>query len=131
MWDLIPFLLGYPSISFPTPCISNTTVDPFGTAAQAGTCTLNFYGASAPSPVTGSSVAGGTSYVALASSIAPGFQGYVIAVCNFQLGHGFAFVSDMGAQKVAMGYLGLVLPDPPRQGSGVSLTAGSGELLGQ
>jgi len=103
--------------------ISNTTADPFGTAAQAGTCTLNFYGASAPSPVTSASVAAGTSYVALASSLAPGFQGYIIAFCQFQLGHGFAFISDMGAQKLAMGYLGLVLPDPPRKGT-VALTEG-------
>jgi hypothetical protein len=109
--------------------ISNTTVDPFGTAAQSGTCTLNFYGAAAPAPITTSSVAGGTTWVGLASSSSPGFQGYIIAVCNFQLGHGFAFVSDMGAQKLGMGYLGLVLPDPPRQGTGVSLTGGSAESL--
>ncbi|HZT29964.1 MAG TPA: hypothetical protein VFA33_08785 [Bryobacteraceae bacterium] len=111
--------------------ISNTTTDPFGTAAQAGACTLNFYGANAPAPITSSSVASGTTATWLASSAAPNFQGYVIAVCNFQLGHGFAFVSDVGARNLAMGYLGLVLPDPPRQGSGVSLTAGSGETLAQ
>jgi hypothetical protein len=36
----------------------------------------------------------------------------MIAVCNFQYAHGFAFISDLGAQKLAMGYLALVIPDP-------------------
>ena len=35
----------------------------------------------------------------------------MIAVCQFQLAHGFAFVSDIGARNLAMGYLALVLPD--------------------
>ena len=43
-------------------------------------------------------------------ALAPNFQGYMIAVCNFQLAHGFAFVSDIGARNLAMGYLALVLP---------------------
>jgi hypothetical protein len=33
----------------------------------------------------------------------------MIAVCNFQYAHGFAFVSDVGARNLAMGYLALVL----------------------
>ena len=43
------------------------------------------------------------------STIAPGFQGYGIAQCAFQFGHGFAFVSDVGARNLAMGYLPLVV----------------------
>ena len=42
-------------------------------------------------------------------SIAPNFEGYMIAVCNFQLAHGYAFISDLGAQKLAHGYLALIL----------------------
>lgn len=95
--------------------ISNTTQDPFGIAAQTGTCTWNFYGANAPAAVTtAAAVPAGTTTVLLASSSAPNFQGYVIAVCNFQFAHGFAFVSDIGAQDVAMGYLALVLPESGR-----------------
>jgi len=45
------------------------------------------------------------------SGLAPGFQGYIIAVCNFQFAHGFAFISDLGARNLAMGYLALVLPN--------------------
>jgi hypothetical protein len=89
--------------------IANTTTDPFGTSAQAGTCTLNFFGSGAPSPVTTASVATGTVYANTASTVSPGFQGYMIAVCNFQYAHGFAFVSDVGARNLAMGYLALVL----------------------
>jgi len=90
--------------------IANTTTDPFGTKVQAGACSMNFYGANAPSAVNSGTVATGTVYATLASTAAPNFQGYMIAVCNFQLAHGFAFVSDIGAQKLAMGYLALLLP---------------------
>jgi hypothetical protein len=40
-----------------------------------------------------------------------GFQGYVIAQCNFQYAHGYAFISDLGAQRLAQGYLALILDD--------------------
>jgi hypothetical protein len=85
--------------------IANTSSDPFGTTPQTGSCTLNFYGASAPPPASTGTIASGTNYTNLASTIAPNFQGYMIAVCNFSYAHGFAFVSDLGARNLAMGYL--------------------------
>jgi len=95
--------------------IANTTTDPFGTTAQVGTCTLNFYGSTAPAAAfVTPSVATGTVYANLASTLAPGFSGYMIAVCNFQYAHGFAFVSDVGARNLAMGYLALVIPSTSR-----------------
>jgi hypothetical protein len=91
--------------------IANTTSDPFGTRTQNGSCTLNFYGTAAPSlAVNTGNIATGTVYATLTSTAAAGFNGYVIAVCNFQLAHGFAFISDLGARNLAMGYLALVLP---------------------
>jgi hypothetical protein len=91
--------------------IANTTSDPFSTRNQNGTCALNWYGgAGSPAAVTTPSIATGTVYTTLASASAANFQGYMIAVCNFQLAHGFAFVSDIGARNLAMGYLALVLP---------------------
>ena len=51
-----------------------------------------------------------------ASTTVPNFQGYMIAICQFQYAHGFAFVSDLGAQRLAMGYLALVIPDPNSTG---------------
>jgi hypothetical protein len=95
--------------------IANTTTDPFGTTPQVGTCTMTFYGSSAPAAAfVTPSVATGTVYANLASTLAPGFSGYMIAVCNFQFAHGFAFVSDVGARNLAMGYLALVIPSTGR-----------------
>jgi hypothetical protein len=91
--------------------IANTTTDPFGTRTQNGSCTLNFYGTAAPPAVNTGNIATGTVYTTLASISSAGFSGYMIAVCNFQLAHGFAFISDLGARNLAMGYLALVLPD--------------------
>jgi hypothetical protein len=100
--------------------IANTSTDPFGTGAQAGTCTLNWYqGTTNPAATTTGSIASGTVYTALASVAVPGFNGYMIAVCNFQYAHGFAFVSDLGARNLAMGYLPLVITDPTTQTNGV------------
>jgi len=91
--------------------IANTTTDPFGTSNQQGTCGLYFYGTGAPAtiPFVTPIVATGTVYANLASTVAPGFDGYMIATCNFQDAHGFAFVSDVGARNLAMGYLPLIL----------------------
>ena len=34
----------------------------------------------------------------------------MFAVCNFQYAHGFAFISDVGARNLAMGYLAWLWP---------------------
>jgi hypothetical protein len=81
-------------------------------ANQSGTCTINFFGSSAPSAaVTTASVTAGTVYASAASTIAPGFQGYAIASCNFLYGHGFAYVVYNLTQNngAAMGYLADVI----------------------
>ena len=104
--------------------IANTTADPFGTAAQQGTCDLHFYGSSAPSAdfIT-PTINAGTVYANLASTISPGFSGYIIAVCNFQYAHGFAFVSDVGARNLAMGYLPLIINNGSISARGASAEA--------
>jgi len=96
--------------------IANTTSDPFGTAAQAGTCSLYFYGSTPPTtiPYVTPVVATGTDWTSLASTLAPGFAGYMIANCNFQFAHGFAFISDVGARNLAMGYLALIFTSTSR-----------------
>jgi len=128
--------------------IANTSSDPFGTAAQNGTCTLNWYGSgpAAGTATTTPSIASGTAYTNLVSVAAAGFQGYMIAVCNFQYGHGFAFLIDGYGQPgrgLSQGYLASVIPTPglqpadptaaTRNASDVSLThaAGAGESLNQ
>jgi len=103
--------------------IANTSQDPFttggnATGAQAGSCKLTWYGGTTAAPTTppGPSDTGnipaGTVWVNTAGIIAPTFQGYMFAVCNFQYAHGFAFISDVGARNLAMGYLAVVIPDP-------------------
>ncbi|MCZ2076144.1 MAG: hypothetical protein LC130_14225 [Bryobacterales bacterium] len=103
--------------------ISNTSQDPFSSAnAQGGTCVLNFYGGTTAAPGTNppaqtsqtinagqqlvmSLSAGGN----LGTGPVAGFQGYIIAQCNFLYAHGYAFISDVGAQRLAQGYLALVM----------------------
>jgi hypothetical protein len=95
----------------------NTGQDPFGTSTQAGICTMNFYGNNAPAAVAtptipagnGNSSGPANTWAFLASSIAPNFEGYMIAICQFQFAHGYAFISDLGAQRLAHGYLALIL----------------------
>ena len=116
--------------------ISATSLDPFGTSGQSGTCTLNWYGAAftgaTPTPV----VNAGTTYTTLVSTtlnnVTGGFSGYMIAVCRFQYAHGFAFVSDLGARNLAMGYLALIIPDRTARAADPFPTAlsNSGEQLG-
>jgi len=113
--------------------IANTSTDPFGSTkgatTQAGTCSLNFYGAGAPSPanVTTPNVPTGTVYTQVLSGVAAGFQGYIIAQCNFQYAHGFAFVTNgVGANGgLSQGYLAGVIPDVNQ----VNRATGTGESL--
>jgi len=90
--------------------IANTSSDPIGTGAQNGTCTLTWYDGTGKTPAfTTPNIPTGTLYADLASVRAPGFTGYMFALCNFQFAHGFAFISDIGARNLAMGYLPLVI----------------------
>jgi len=89
--------------------LANTTTDVFGTAAQQGTCQIFFYSApTATATFTTPNIVSGSVYANLASQMDAGFNGYAIAVCNFQYAHGFAFISDVGARNLAMGYLALI-----------------------
>jgi len=105
--------------------IANTSVDPFGTSPQTGTVTLNYYGTTsgggaAPAAfTTTSAIPGGSELIFTLSNggnygtpATPGFEGYIIAQANFQFCHGFAFISDVGAQKLAEGYLAISLDKP-------------------
>jgi len=90
--------------------IANTSTDPIATGAQAGACVLSWYDGTGKTPnVNTGTIATGTVYTTLASTSAPGFTGYMMALCNFQYAHGFAFISDIGARNLAMGYLALVV----------------------
>ncbi|MEN6534155.1 MAG: hypothetical protein ABFD89_10870, partial [Bryobacteraceae bacterium] len=115
-------------------------------------CQMNYYGnipatsGEAPDAVTTPSIEGGEQLAFIVSSggsvvgttkacaacATPGFHGYIIAICNFQYAHGFAFVSDMGSAKLAEGYLALVIPDKSArdaQAFSLGAAANDGEQL--
>ncbi len=113
--------------------IANTTADTLnGVTPQQGTVTLTYYGTTtgggaAPATATTTSdvpsgaelvftLSGGGGYGIPAT---PGFQGYIVARADFQYCHGFAFISDAGAQKLAEGYLAIQLDLPGLNRTGV------------
>ena len=57
--------------------------------------------------MTPEDIAGGEQWIGLLSTIAPGFQGYITASCEFRNAHGFAFITGGGAETptLAQGYL--------------------------
>ena len=123
--------------------IAYTGVDPFGTVTttQGGAtpvCTLNFYNGSTTPPAAYALTpvpAGGENHTTI-SAVAPGFQGYIIAVCNFTYAHGYAFITDgfMGPGKgLSEGYVANVIgnsrgantgltTDTPSSGVGITVT---------
>jgi len=121
---LFPFVTN--QLGFDTGIVlANTSTDPFVVGAsatpQSGTCTLSFYGAGAPTGGSAASPGGSqvtaTSNAFLLSSVAPGFQGYMIAVCTYLYGHGFAYIAyDLTQNNGAtMGYVANVMAPRPNQ----------------
>ncbi len=115
--------------------ISNTSEDAFGTAAHDGSCTIYYHGSTedggaAPSEQTSGTIAAGEQLVFLVSAEAPGFQGYLMARCEFQFGHGLAFLNNGagGVPTYAQSYLALVVPV---QHGDRGVAAGAHEMLGQ
>lgn len=122
--------------------IANTSRDPYTLSSeQTGRCTIWYYGAFASEPTrtsfqqtTTSNVEPGTLLAATLSgggtngvqSVA-GFQGYMIAQCDFQYAHGFGYISPAGAPLSggATGYVALIL-----DASGLNRTGIVGESLG-
>ena len=129
---LYPFVTG--ASGFDTGiAVANTSVDPFGTAPQTGSCKLWAYGTTStsstvpptafqtsiggcdlvPNPLPSTNcfpvVTAGQVGTVLASTTLPNFTGYVIAVCNFQYAHGYAAVTDLGIRNLWSSYLALEL----------------------
>jgi hypothetical protein len=123
---LFPWVLNFAGLDTGI-AISNTSADPYGTIPQTGTCTVNLW---PTDQSTNNGVSAGGAVSITTAAIAPGsvwrtslsgtptfagLAGYAIAVCRFQYGHGFAFITDnfgVGAAATAQGYLALVIPDP-------------------
>jgi hypothetical protein len=116
-----------------------TNVLPGGVATQQGPCTFYYYGegpagAAPPSPQTSGvvpagkvlifNVAGGSANYGTINGT-PGFQGYMIARCEFRYAHGYAFISDNNLALFAQGYLALILDNSLLPNRGVAA-----EILG-
>jgi hypothetical protein len=116
--------------------ITNTSMDTVGTTPQSGTCTISYFGTvtgggpTPPAQTTNAPVLGGGQFTFVLSSGGslgimgtPGFQGYLMATCNFQYAHGFAFVTDgpIGTARVGTSYLALIVPAGPRNPNGETL----------
>ena len=70
-----------------------------------GSCTIEYRGKDAPDDlVTPGDLAGEEQWVGLLSTIAPEFQGYITASCEFRDAHGYAFITGPG-DNLAQGYL--------------------------
>jgi hypothetical protein len=104
--------------------VSNTSEDWLGTAPQDGTCTIHYHGTTAgngasPPDDTSSVIQAGEQMIWLLSGgnaaqeidPTPEFQGYIIVVCEFQYGHGYAFITNgFGSiPSLAQGYLALII----------------------
>lgn len=124
---------------------------PFNTPTQHGPCTVYFFGNMDIAPqVTPDFGPGGATQDATGRDVLlqkftmsfpldgwadlAGFEGYIIARCNFQFAHGFAFIVDGHVPGFGSeGYLALIIPDTnlgfrlPWPMS--SIGAGSGEQL--
>jgi len=120
--------------------ISNTSLDQYGTSPQAGACTIYpFTGGKGLASYASPSIAGGTTWAALIDGAstpivaANSFSGYIIADCDFQYAHGFAFITQVGTYLGTEGYLALIIPDPPKPRNASPFSAGpvtGGEQLG-
>jgi len=122
--------------------ISNTSADKFGTVPQNGSCALEYYGntdgtGAAPGGYSTETIAAGTQLIGsvglggnLGLQATKGFGGYIIARCNFQYAHGFAYLFKYTGVSFdgTMGYLALVLDasDPNKTRTG-SVSEGRGQ----
>jgi hypothetical protein len=105
--------------------ISNTSMDWKGTAPQRGRCMIHYIGNTGDAPdsmpdddIT-AIIEGGeqaTWTLSMGNPVweingAPDFQGFVVAMCEFQFAHGYAFITDATSAipNFAQGYLALIM----------------------
>jgi len=104
--------------------ISNTSMDWKGTAPQRGRCMIHYIGKTGddgpmPDDDLSEIIEGGeqvTWTLSMGNGVwglngAPDFQGFIVAMCEFQFAHGYAFITDATSAipNFAQGYLALVM----------------------
>jgi hypothetical protein len=99
--------------------IANTTSDPsvIGTTGQTGDVNMYIFPSDGSSAITQTIATGlkpGATATFVLSSLKKAVLGYAIVVCNFTLGHGFAFIINPNAVGglFAEGYLALSIGNP-------------------
>ena len=80
------------------------------TSSESGSCAINYHGAGGPDPHESRLIAGGGQWIFTLSSTVDttGFQGYLVAVCDFRKAYGFALMLNgfgTGDSTLAQGYL--------------------------
>ena len=87
----------------------NTGIAITNTSEENGMCILSFVGMNAPADDEEMAVMGESVVTFSVSAMAPNFQGFVTASCDFRNGKGFAFIANgygsMGGPTAAQGYL--------------------------
>ena len=109
--------------------IANTTSDPsvIGTTGVPGDVNAYFFpsdgSASTTQTIATGLKPGATATFVVGTTLKKPFLGYIIVVCNFPLGHGFAFIDNpIGGQNgFAQGYLAISLTNPRLGGSLLSV----------
>jgi hypothetical protein len=99
--------------------IANTTSDPsvIGSTGQTGDVTMYIFPSDGSAAITQSiatALKPGATATFVLSSLKKAITGYAIVVCNFTLGHGFAFIDNpiAGQNGFAEGYLALSIFNP-------------------
>ena len=88
----------------------DTGISISNTSSESGSCAINYHGAGGPDHHESRLIAGGGQWIFTLSSTVDttGFQGYLVAVCDFRKAYGFALILDgFGARDstLAQGYL--------------------------
>ena len=85
------------------------------TSSESGSCTINYHGAGGPDHHESPLIAGGGQLIFTLSSTVDttGFQGYLVAVCDFRKAYGFALILDGFGEidsTLGLGYLAVRNP---------------------
>ena len=88
----------------------DTGISISNTSSESGSCAINYHGAGGPDHHESRLIAGGGQWIFTLSSTVDttGFQGYLVAVCDFRKAYGFALILNGfggGDSTLAQGYL--------------------------
>ena len=93
----------------------DTGISISNTSSESGSCAINYHGAGGPDHHESRLIAGGGQWIFTLSSTVDttGFQGYLVAVCDFRKAYGFALILNGfggGDSTLAQGYLAVKDP---------------------